>query len=239
MKFIDVLKKKLNNNFEEKACTIVFLGASVTQGCFEIYQKNDGCIETVFDPSHAYHKKLAKIFSVICPSVPINIINSGISGDNVVHACSRIERDVLCYSPDLVVVSLGLNDVGKGLDGLEDYKKGLTEIFGKLSGTDVIFMTTNMLNTELSCHLKNEAEKDIAKQCMKSQNDGIMDKYMSAAKEICIENNVTICDCYAKWKRLSELGIDTTELLANKINHPIRDMNWLFAFSLAEAILGM
>lgn len=45
MKFIDVLKKKLNNNFEEKACTIVFLGASVTQGCFEIYQKNDGCID--------------------------------------------------------------------------------------------------------------------------------------------------------------------------------------------------
>lgn len=239
MKFTDVLKRKLQNNFEEKACTIVFLGDSVTQGCFELYQKNDGCIETYFDPANAYHKKLAEIFAVLCPSVPINIINSGISGDNAVHACARIERDVLCYSPDLVVVCFGLNDAGRGIEGLEDYKKSLAGIFKKLKGTEVIFMTPNMMNTELSCHLKNDAEKEIVRNCMKLQNEGVMDAYMAAAREVCIENNVTICDCYAKWKRLSELGMDTTELLANKINHPKRDMNWLFAFSLAETILGM
>ena len=36
---------------------------------------------------------------------------------------------------------------------------------------------------------------------------------------------------------LYENGVDVTELLANKINHPTREMNWLFAVSLVDTML--
>ena len=46
---------------------------------------------------------------------------------------------------------------------------------------------------------------------------------------------ISICDCYSMWKELST-KTDTTLLLANRINHPTREMNWLFAYSLVETI---
>ena len=46
-----------------------------------------------------------------------------------------------------------------------------------------------------------------------------------------------MCDCYAKWKLLSQNGVDTTALLANGINHPSREMAWMFAYSLLETMM--
>ncbi len=41
---------------------------------------------------------------------------------------------------------------------------------------------------------------------------------------------------YAKWCRLRECGVNTTELLSNKLNHPIREMHRLTAYSLDETM---
>ena len=241
MKFIERIIEKQKDNFENKPATIAFLGDSVTQGCFELYVKKDGNLETYFDKNCAYHNYLAKIFAVLYPSVPVNIINAGISGDSAPHAAKRVERDVLSYNPDLVVVCFGLNDVNLGVDGLEQYKEALDNIFTKLeeNGTEYIFMTPNMMNTEVSCHLDTELFKGIAENTMKLQNGGVMDMYMDAAREVCKKHNAPVCDCYKKWKTLEKCGADTTELLANKINHPLREMNWLFAYSLAETIFEL
>ncbi len=42
-----------------------------------------GAIEAIYDKNAAYHNYLARIFAVLFPTVPVNIINAGISGDNV------------------------------------------------------------------------------------------------------------------------------------------------------------
>ena len=238
MKILELMKEKQENNMENPCVTIAFLGDSVTQGCFELYQKNDTQVETIFDKTSAYHNYIAKIFSVLFPSVPINIINAGISGDSAPHALTRIERDVLKYSPDLTVVCFGLNDSGAGIDGICKYTSALDGIFKKLkeSGSEIIFMTPNMMNTSISPHLGKDF-LEIAKGSMKTQCEGIMDAYMDAAREVCKENGIVICDCYRKWKLMNESGIETTELLANKINHPSRQMNWLFAAMLIDTIL--
>ena len=47
--------------------------------------------------------------------------------------------------------------------------------------------------------------------------------------------NIPVCDCYAKWKELAKTQ-DTTMLLANRINHPTKEMHELFAQSLFEMI---
>ncbi|MBQ6708207.1 MAG: hypothetical protein IJM97_04570, partial [Clostridia bacterium] len=42
-------------------------------------------------------------------------------------------------------------------------------------------------------------------------------------------------DCYGEWKKLSETQ-DITYLLANRINHPTKEMHELFAQKLFETI---
>ena len=59
-----------------------------------------------------------------------------------------------------------------------------------------------------------------------------------AAKETAAAHGVTVCDCYAKWKAMAAAGVNVTELLANKVNHPIRELTGLFAYSLLETMLS-
>ena len=44
------------------------------------------------------------------------VINAGISGDTTARALERLERDVLAYSPDIVLITLGGNDLKNGID---------------------------------------------------------------------------------------------------------------------------
>ena len=56
-------------------------------------------------------------------------------------------------------------------------------------------------------------------------------------KEACARG-AAICDVYAKWKRMNALGINTTRLLANYINHPTRELHKVFAEVLFETLHG-
>ena len=239
MKIMEKIKAKALDNAGAEGITLAFIGDSVTQGCFEIYNKADGNIETIFDKTNAYHKHLADMLAVLYPSVPVSIINAGISGGSAPRGLARLERDIIRHQPDLTVVCFGLNDCSKGMEGIGDYTGALTEIFDQLlaAGSEVIFMTPNMMCTKVSCHIKEQNHIECAEMLSKKQNEGILDAYVEAAKKVAEEKGVAICDCYAKWKRLYECGADITELLANKINHPTREMNKLFAVSLLETMM--
>lgn len=239
MRITEKFAKKAQNNREEAPVTIAFFGDSVTQGCFELYKVGEAGHKTVFDRTSVYHAKLAQILSVLYPTVPIHMINGGISGSSAMESVERLERDVLKFHPDLTVVCCGLNDSGRGFEGLQDYKDSLKTIFERLkeAGSEIIFMTPNMMATEVSCHVTDPHFKRIAEDACIRQNEGIMDKYVQAAKEVCAEQDVRVCDCYGKWKVLASSGVDVTELLSNKINHPTREMHWLFAYSLVETML--
>lgn len=239
MNIMNKIRARAENNSAHEGVTIAFLGDSVTQGCFEVYKTASGGIETIFDKNGAYHSYLDQIFSVLYPNVPTNIINAGVSGGNAVHALERLERDVIRHQPDLTVVCFGLNDCGNGLEGIGTYTDALEAIFTKLqeAGSEVIFMTPNMMNTYVSVHLTDEYVRDVAERIGQNQLNGTLDKYLEAAVAVCKKCGVKVCDCYAKWKRLAKNGVDTTALLSNHINHPTRQMNWLFAVSLVDAIL--
>ena len=235
---MDIIRKiveKQNNLSEAKIPTIAFLGDSVTQGCFDVYEKTDGSIETFLNKECAYHNYITKIFNELFPNVPINIINAGISGGWAESGYQRLKRDVLDFNPDLVVVSFGLNDCGGDVSYYTDY---LGKIFDELKafGCEVIFMTENMMNTYVSCHIKNDKVRAIAEAKAKAMEEGILDKFFDAAKETAKEHGVRVCDVYSKWKRMHNYGVDTTNLLANHINHPTEKMNWLFAYSLVETM---
>ena len=239
MNIMNKIRARAENNSAHEGVTIAFLGDSVTQGCFECYKTEAGGIETIFDKNGAYHRYLDQIFSVLYPNVPTNIINAGVSGGNAVHGLERLERDVLRHQPDLTVVCFGLNDCNNGPEGIGKYTDALETIFGKLkeAGSEILFMTPNMMNTYVSVHLTDAYVREVAERIGENQLNGSLDKYLEAAVATCEKCGVKVCDCYAKWKRLAKNGVDTTSLLANHINHPTREMNWLFAVSLADAIL--
>lgn len=241
MKIIEKIAKKAKDYENADIPTIAFLGDSVTQGCFEIYMTGEKSLETVFDAQNGYHSHLAKILRTLYPSAPVNIINAGISGDNAVHGYERLQKDVLRFSPDLVIVSFGLNDATVGGDEkLEDYKNALRNIFTdvKKSGSEVIFLTENMMNTYIPHKMTQELFREVAAMTMECENSGMLKKYFDAAKEVAAECGAVVCDVYSKWRMLFQNGVDTTALLSNDINHPTREMNKLFAYSLIETMFN-
>jgi acyl-CoA thioesterase-1 len=239
MKFCDLLSKKNSDLYGTKQVTAAFLGDSVTQGCFEVFKVGETGLDTVYDYENVYHNKFKKMLNQFFPIVPINIINAGLSGGSATNGMERLERDVLRYSPDLVVVCFGLNDVHGGTDRLSDYTNALISIFTKLKQENIetIFLTPNMMNTNVSPHIMDDFIRGVAGNFAKIQNEGMMDLYISSAKEVCKNEGIPICDCYSKWKKLYASGVNVTELLSNNLNHPTRDMHSLFASELLNLIV--
>ncbi len=235
MKVMEKIVAKGKDMLGQRAVTIAFLGDSVTQGCFEVYYKLDGRIETVYDSQNAFAYKLKNILNYLVPSAQINVVNCGISGDYAQNGLARFDRDVAPHQPDLVVVGFALNDSALGNVTLQSYANALEEIFNKVKalGAECIFLTPNVMNDRVSPHIHDERIVALAKSFQVVP----LDDYVEVAKATANKCGVPVCDVYAKWKRLQEVGVDTTELLANKLNHPTREMNQMTAFLLAETIL--
>ena len=237
MKIAEKLNAK-QDLYGAKPVTVAFLGDSVTQGCFECFIDENGYIDTVFDYKNAYSTRFKEILNVLYPKVQINIINSGISGDNAAGGLKRIDRDIIPYSPDLVIVSFGLNDSTQGLNYLDEYTNNIRTIVKKLKekNAEVIFLTQNFMSTKVSCHIKEEQLQKCAEGMMALQTNGILKKFQLSGALAAKEEGAVICDLYPIWEKLSEYGVDTTELLSNKINHPIREWHYYIAIKLIEKI---
>ena len=222
------IRKKLMMGREELeengAITIVVFGDSISHGALAMGEIN---YETV------YWNILRRKINAIRNYVPVNVINSAIGGTCANTSLSRLDKQVLIHNPDLVIVCFGLNDVNGPLD---EYRSALKEIFKRCIdfGTEVIFMTPNMLNTYVADDTAPQ-HRSYAKKMADVQNSGVMDDFMNAARETSLEMGVRVCDCYAKWVEISKTQ-DTTLLLANRINHPIPKMHELFADMLFNMI---
>lgn len=238
MKIIEKINKKAWDIFNEKQPVIAFTGDSVTQGCFEIYVKEKGIIETVFDSKESYTNKVKSILSILYPSSNVTIINAGLSGSKAEIGYERLKEDVIDYNPDLTVVCYGLNDAGRRDTGIECYKESLTNIFRDLkeAGSEVIFMTPNMCTDRVDYALKSNEEKKAAEGVSETVKLGWLDKYIESAKEICKKENIPVCDCYEIWKDMKNSGVDITSMLSNRINHPTRELQWIFAYELVKTM---
>ena len=224
MRSKDKIQLGLEGLIEHGPINIVAFGDSVTHGAFGAGQ---------IDYEAVYWNQLKKKLVEYRNYIPINVINAGIGGIDAKSSIKRIDTQVLNHTPDLVIVCFGLNDVN---GPYEVYIDSLKEIFKRCSAvTDVIFMTPNMLNTSISEETE-ERYKEYSKKTAEMQNSGRMDKYIYGAVELAKEMNITVCDCYSEWKKLSETQ-DITMLLDNRINHPTREMHGLFADMLYKMII--
>ena len=223
------IKEKLMLTQDELAIhgpiNIVILGDSVSHGCLVHH----------IDYENVYWNRLRKKLNAIRDFVPVNMICASISGTTAAASFPRLEKQVLNHDPDMVIVCFGLNDVN---GPLERYLRSLRLIFERCleAGTEVIFMTPNMMNTYVADDTPAKW-LEYAHKTAEMQTSGKMDQYIYAAKQLALDMGVTVCDCYSKWKKLAETQ-DVTMLLENRINHPTMQMHKLFADSLYEIIIG-
>jgi len=239
MTFLQKMMEKNRDYASAAPMVLAFLGDSVTHGVFEIDMNREGQIGSVFDHEHVYHARLRRQLHAIAPAVAFNVINAGVNGGGSAQGLERLSRDVLAYQPDLVVVCFGLNDVHGGREGLPAYLDNLRRIFQEVrrQGVDLIFLSPNCMNTYVPAYIKNPDLREVAARTAELQNSGVMDLYMDGARRLCANEQVALCDCYSQWRHLADIGIDTTALLANGINHPNRDMHELFSTALFQKII--
>ncbi len=225
MRVRDKIMLEYEGLVEHGSINIVAFGDSVSHGAV-------GPDE--IDYESVYWNRLRRKINDVRNYVPVNVINSGIGGITAKASLDRIERDVFSHHPDLVIVCFGLNDVNGTLD---DYLSSLETIFSECNKREIetVFLTPNMLNTYVAQDTLEEL-KEYAKITAEMQNSGRMDSFIYSAVKLAEGMNISVCDCYSKWKRLSETE-DVTLLLANRINHPVREMHELFAEGIFEIIM--
>ncbi len=212
--------ERINEPYAQKgAVNIVCLGDSVTHGWFKVTDRAP-------DHEAAYPYKLKKLLDFYYPNQVFNVINSGIGGTTASQATERIERDVLKFQPDLVLIMFGVNDC----NDVPEYLRSLEVLFKTFNdrGIPSVYITDHMMNT----YLADDTHESIIEHCKWSagkQTDGTMDMLFSKGKQVAERNGVPVCDVYNKWKKLAESGVDVTMLLANRTNHPVPEMHTLLA----------
>ncbi len=239
MKIIEKLQLKNQDIYGHRPPTIVFLGDSVTQGCFEVFRKDEG-IDTVFEPMAGYVEKVRELLLQLFPAASPAIINAGRSGGSANAALGRLERDVLSYQPDMVVICFGLNDATRGREALGTYTAALTELFEKIAatGAEIIFMTPNLRCTEIDDSITDGVVLRAAEGICESEKRGDLALYLDAARTICGEKQIPVCDCTRIWESFRDGGVDINRLLSNKINHPTREMHAFFAQELIKTMFS-
>ncbi|MBN2047223.1 MAG: hypothetical protein JW750_05215, partial [Anaerolineaceae bacterium] len=214
-RFINILKNhhatrnELDaNQLPLKNPLIVALGDSVTAGAFEgskglpqqlLDQYFDGKeIEHVIDLQSVYHQLFRDQLAQQYRQTALSVINSGICGDHVVGMLQRLERDVIQYQPDLILLNASLN----GPDDLtlfqHSYRKMIERLINE-TNADLILLTPNHMTRVFMGNLEQRA---------------------AFIREIAAEKSLPLADTYAVWSMLLEHGISLDALLANRINHP-------------------
>ncbi len=240
MKFVGRLSRRNGNARSERPVLMACIGDSVTHGCFELIVDANGDYVPVYRSEKGYVSGVERRLRALYPAAAVTVLNAGISGDSSRGGLARIERDVLSFSPDLVTVNFGLND-SMSADterGVEAYRKNMRAMFEKIlaSGAEAMLVTPNFMCSYVPSTVQGEGLRGTAARAAQVQNEGILKRYVDAAREIAREMNVPAADAYARWERMAACGVDTTALLSNGINHPAEEMHAIFEEEIIRAM---
>ena len=100
--------------------------------------------------------------TALYPEQKINVINAGIADQRSTEMLARLQKDVLSRKPNLVTISVGINDVWRGFQGnhptgngpqgvsLDDFTHNVEEIVSKIvkSGAKVVLLSTTVITEE-------------------------------------------------------------------------------------------
>ncbi len=140
---------------------IVFFGDSITD-CDR--DRNDEK-----SLGNGYVKVLADKLRPIYPDMDIELINKGVSGNEVCDLLARVQRDVIDLKPDAVVMMIGINNTihqfkyGKELN-FKQFEHDLVALINELkeAGIVVIFLEPFLLPAPDKKRMRPVFEKELA-----------------------------------------------------------------------------
>lgn len=179
-----------------KVHRIVTLGDSITQGGGR---------------PGGYVWQIDQYLQVLYPKQKIEVINAGISGHKSNDMLGRFQRDVLDKKPDLITISVGINDVWHGFTPehpagygprrvtLQDYRKNVEAMLQAAANANaqVVCFTTTIFEDQ---------PNSIRNLRVSSYND--------AMRELAAKYGATVADQYAAfmaaWKQNMSAGVKLT-----------------------------
>lgn len=186
---------------------IVFLGDSITQA----------------DPG--YVSAIQSIIGALLPDMKLDYVNSGVGGNNVADMLERIGETVIAHDPDWITISVGVNDVWQGVNGIpiEIFREKYDELIGRLSKQTVsklALFTTTVIGEELD----NEGNRRLMEY-----NDHI-GKVAEKKKLLLVDMNEAFHAAIDDWRKIgTDLRFTTDGVHTNPIGA------YLMAHTLAKA----
>lgn len=230
---IDAFGQRIRSKIADYRTTgsivIVGFGDSLTMGA---------TANGVFEPEIVYHAQLKKLLERSYPRAIFSVINSGIGGDTATTGLKRIDRDVVRYQPDLIIVGFGGNDLSDSEAGAKQYENSLREIIKILrekTKADLILVTPTYMASRDNGKIPPD-QQDMLKRLIRFQNEGIVKKFAGIVKAVGASEGVLVADVYSRWEALEQSGKDTTAMLTNGLNHPNAEGHQIEALLLMEMI---
>jgi acyl-CoA thioesterase-1 len=202
---IDVLlsvKQKLGLG---KEITYVVYGDSISEG------------GEASEDRFAYYSRFAACMADRYPRGSFRIVNKAIGGETSEGGASRVSRDVISQSPDLVTIGYGMNDQNKFEYGnsvpLVNYEANIRFIIQKIrhSGDTAVILVTPCQPNPLWQH-----------------TSGQIGEYAEVLRRLAEEYHIGVADAYNVWQHALNAGKSPEGLLLNNINHPNDYGHWLY-----------
>jgi acyl-CoA thioesterase-1 len=224
------------NGLERRNPLVVILGDSVTAGHFEQSEAARKAYEEtpqfdikeltvsadVIDIYESYpeifKRKLVEKFE----ETSVNVVNAGIAGDTLVGMSRRLERDVISFQPDLVIINGSLNWSPEN-GTTEEYYHILREMVKEIRNNtkaDIILMTPNMMDSVLY------------KEFLGAEDT--LEERVDMIRKVAEQEKVCLADTYSIWKQFTNQGHQVGEMLANGMNHPTKGGHEIFADELMK-----
>lgn len=206
----------LSEEFEKKwphnrRITIAVHGHSVPTGYLQT---------PIVDPFIAYPHLLHVALKERYPHAVINVIPTGIGGENAVKGVHRFASDVLALKPDIVTIDYALNDRSKGLEATREAWEQMIEM-ALAQGCKVLLLTPT-----------GDWKAD-----MQSPDDPLS-QHAQQVRELADQYGVGLVDSYQSFlDYLEENG--TIKPIMAQSNHPNREGHQLVVDELKKWFPGL
>lgn len=132
------MKKTIDKLRQGNHVTIVALGDSITEITFHTrgHMNWTGLLSEAIFETYG---------NGVC-----TLINSGKCASSYAEGLERIDRDVIRYKPDLVILSMGMNDSDRGIEYLDTFKeqvKKMVRIIREKCDSEILIRTPNPVVT--------------------------------------------------------------------------------------------
>lgn len=180
------MERTLSRLRKGEPTTIVCFGDSITENTFHTRGRMNWV--SLLDES---------IFET-CGNGVGTVINSGKCGSSYREGLERLDRDVLRFAPDLVVLAFGMNDAGRGMAGLEEFRRDARATVGRIRdacGSEILIRTPNPVVLEPGGPYP--PGKGPGDAC--DPDDRPLKAYAAALVELARELDCGVVDHYTMW----------------------------------------